>query len=900
MSDTNSLTGNMHNETSSGRLQVYNHSLLPEYNKIYARALLPVIIYIVFMIVLGTVGNSVALVVYYKRFKPSSTRTFIMSLSAISLLASLVCFPEKIAEYCLHFTFTNRSACQVFSFLRGFTTYSMALIHITMAFDRQRRVCSPSVRQWKMQDVNIAVGLCVALSVFIGIPMFVLYGSRTVDWTSNVTGVMCGEDDSYVGSTGLLFYYVLLTGVFVVGMVVIVISYVKVGLKVWEHKKQLQKRYLGTSSCRHQARLTRDADVSRESFQVPAMSQLEVTRTDNNITHGDRCSTSCDLDCTGRNLTSFEINSTFSCGDRAECHVTGKLYDVTSFELGAPNPSRDCLKLVTFTPPSVAHLECPRATESSDLAIPVLSEAHDVDTGGSNMEADTSPQVDTCHQFVILSVFPVGEAHEPDVPLCPASATDSKESHERTREVLGESRTGLSSQDVDTIEASVETAESVVDITEITVDKSDFTVTTCESNIQTVETVHRTDSTVTTPQSTTQTTEPTVATIESDIATCESCLTTTENNVVVVQPNTTTEPTSSSSEPVVETDEHTLAPRTPGNIGGSVTDTAEPHVTTRSSATGQPHCFLSHLNTNAKVTGVSLPDVRRTGEPTVKIQTAADVSRSTSVPVFLLPGIMSRELREVTKTGSDLASIPSFVDDRMTPSDRACDSLDESMERFRRSHTLYRDTPLTPMTSILAPVLGTKPCTTAPDIQPTNPASHATVTSQYVGVGLEEMSEGGCEEISLHPEVNRGEAGCIPCPGCCQAGLGTLLCCILGRMKSLTKPSRDRRHDRRIPAKRIPSRTTVTLVVMSGIFILSYLPTLVILVLRSIAGLSEKSMSTAMLNLIQFCLLSHYINFTIGPIVYSVCSVRFRQQLCYFLSGLCKKRKLREELSLKL
>ncbi|PVD31810.1 hypothetical protein C0Q70_07228 [Pomacea canaliculata] len=314
------------------------------------RALLPVIIYIVFMIVLGTVGNSVALVVYYKRFKPSSTRTFIMSLSAISLLASLVCFPEKIAEYCLHFTFTNRSACQVFSFLRGFTTYSMGLTHTAMAFDRQRRVCSPSVRQWKMQDIYIAVGMCVALSVFISIPMYVLYGSRTVDWTSNVTGVMCGEDDSYVRTTGLILYYVVLKGVFVTGMVVIVISYVKVGLKVWEHKKQLEKRYLATSSCRHQAR-----DRDRESFQVPAMSQLEVTRTDNNITHGDRCSTSCDLDCTGRNLTSFEINSTFSCGDRAECHVTGKLYDVTSFDHVVPNPPCDCLKLVTFTPPSVAH-----------------------------------------------------------------------------------------------------------------------------------------------------------------------------------------------------------------------------------------------------------------------------------------------------------------------------------------------------------------------------------------------------------------------------------------------------------------------------------------------------------------------------------------------------------------
>ncbi|XP_025089841.1 uncharacterized protein LOC112561509 [Pomacea canaliculata] len=435
------------------------------------RALLPVIIYIVFMIVLGTVGNSVALVVYYKRFKPSSTRTFIMSLSAISLLASLVCFPEKIAEYCLHFTFTNRSACQVFSFLRGFTTYSMGLTHTAMAFDRQRRVCSPSVRQWKMQDIYIAVGMCVALSVFISIPMYVLYGSRTVDWTSNVTGVMCGEDDSYVRTTGLILYYVVLKGVFVTGMVVIVISYVKVGLKVWEHKKQLEKRYLATSSCRHQAR-----DRDRESFQVPAMSQLEVTRTDNNITHGDRCSTSCDLDCTGRNLTSFEINSTFSCGDRAECHVTGKLYDVTSFDHVVPNPPCDCLKLVTFTPPSVAH----------------------------------------------------------------------------------------------------------------------------------------------------------------------------------------------------------------------------------SSALSQPS--------------------RRT-------------------------------LRYLCS---------------MNPRN--------------------------------------KPCTTASDIQPTNPASHATVTSQYVGVGLEEMSEGGCEEISLHPEVNR--------------------------------------------------------------------------------GLSEKSMSTEMLNLIQFCLLSHYINFTIGPIVYSVCSVRFRQQLCYFLSGL--------------
>ena len=59
-------------------------------------SLLPTIAYIVVLMVVGLVGNTVVLVVYYRRFKPSATRTYILAMSVCDLLANVLSLPSEV------------------------------------------------------------------------------------------------------------------------------------------------------------------------------------------------------------------------------------------------------------------------------------------------------------------------------------------------------------------------------------------------------------------------------------------------------------------------------------------------------------------------------------------------------------------------------------------------------------------------------------------------------------------------------------------------------------------------------------------------------------------------------------------------------------------------------------
>lgn len=194
------------------------------------------------MIFVGGLGNSAVLLVYYKTFKPSSTRTFILSLGVINLVACLLNFPSKIVEYYYHYTFHSPGACRSLCVLRAALVMSTGFICVAIAMDRHRRVCRQCTGQWSAKEARKVVGVCVMLAAIVSGPYAAFTGAREVSTRHpNVTGITCGVENRHLGSPLLAWYQVLLIVMFLGGLIVIVTCYVQIAHKVWRQTKRVSE-----------------------------------------------------------------------------------------------------------------------------------------------------------------------------------------------------------------------------------------------------------------------------------------------------------------------------------------------------------------------------------------------------------------------------------------------------------------------------------------------------------------------------------------------------------------------------------------------------------------------------------------------------------------------------------
>ncbi|KAK7498871.1 hypothetical protein BaRGS_00009963 [Batillaria attramentaria] len=196
----------------------------------------PVFAYLMMLIVVGTVGNILVLLVYWLRIRPDVPRVFILAMGVCDLLTSVVGLPLQLA--------TIRYAYDTYSlwFCRGmfaaatFPTQCSGLLLVVIAVQRFQRVRYPN----SAMDIRDAWNL-VAVSVFLTLiffaPFVPLYGIRT----KTVDGIavkMCWIADEYSGqSFQKVMYNIVIAIFFLGGLIVMVFAYSHIGYLLWTQRK---------------------------------------------------------------------------------------------------------------------------------------------------------------------------------------------------------------------------------------------------------------------------------------------------------------------------------------------------------------------------------------------------------------------------------------------------------------------------------------------------------------------------------------------------------------------------------------------------------------------------------------------------------------------------------------
>ena len=104
------------------RPAVMDHdTLLHRENSYEAKALTPVIVYLVILMVIGLFGNTIVLYVYKFRFRRSTSRVFILSLASFDLMTCVFGMPFHILDMVFPYEFYWSEVCKTLSFALTFT-----------------------------------------------------------------------------------------------------------------------------------------------------------------------------------------------------------------------------------------------------------------------------------------------------------------------------------------------------------------------------------------------------------------------------------------------------------------------------------------------------------------------------------------------------------------------------------------------------------------------------------------------------------------------------------------------------------------------------------------------------------------------------------------------------------
>ena len=216
------------------------------------KMLIPSFILVVVTMIIGIGGNTITLLVYFKKMRRTASRIFIIALALCDLINCILTMPVEIAIICSFWTFDHPVICSTGRTVTYILNGASALLLVGIAVDRFRKICRPLKPVFTPRKTRFVCLLCVAVGFAVYIPGFVIYGTQTVsislEGNVSVTGKTCLISDTYVNTKFPLFCMAFWFCLTLAVMVAIITLYISVGRAVYTRMKLEERRHQSVSS----------------------------------------------------------------------------------------------------------------------------------------------------------------------------------------------------------------------------------------------------------------------------------------------------------------------------------------------------------------------------------------------------------------------------------------------------------------------------------------------------------------------------------------------------------------------------------------------------------------------------------------------------------------------------
>ncbi|XP_053383082.1 uncharacterized protein LOC128549713 [Mercenaria mercenaria] len=188
---------------------------------------------------LGFIGNSTVIYIYWKRWKKNRTRVFILTLGVLDWLNCVFNMPFEIAVLWHPISFDMHYLCKISRGCTYFLNNTGSLVRVSIAIERFIVVYYPL--KSRQLTPTFAKGMCLLafiVSLIFSWPSFVFYGSHTITIpvanSVNVIGKTCLIADEHEIRTGLLLMFTtVLFSLFVLTFVVLIVLYIAIGRTIY-------------------------------------------------------------------------------------------------------------------------------------------------------------------------------------------------------------------------------------------------------------------------------------------------------------------------------------------------------------------------------------------------------------------------------------------------------------------------------------------------------------------------------------------------------------------------------------------------------------------------------------------------------------------------------------------
>lgn len=213
------------------------YAKLSAYNHVQALRYFPVFVFLVIIMIVGTLGNLLVLFVYCKRFRKTSSNYFIVAMAVFDLLACVIGLPTELYDLSHSYSFQNSAMCKLFRYSEAVVVYGSAIILVEIAFDRYFKICKPlwMIELYKIKAMCICAGI---IAVVISVPAIVLYGiSRTPTPDGHIQGYDCSIEEKYRKKTFAHVYYGMLLFVFLFTVIILSALYIRIWVEIKRRKE---------------------------------------------------------------------------------------------------------------------------------------------------------------------------------------------------------------------------------------------------------------------------------------------------------------------------------------------------------------------------------------------------------------------------------------------------------------------------------------------------------------------------------------------------------------------------------------------------------------------------------------------------------------------------------------
>ncbi|KAL3858401.1 hypothetical protein ACJMK2_012992 [Sinanodonta woodiana] len=198
------------------------------------------IIFVSLMLLAGISGNSIAMFVYLRKFKPSTHRTFIVTLEILDLVTCYVLMPIVVLALRYPIMRENIGSCKVLYFVLYFMAIGSSIILVTIAAERYRKICVPHGRQMSERMSKYICVLDLIIGMLLSWPVAVMYGNRTFKINvDRIVGTECELNEDFAETKYPAYFNIFLMLLFFTALIILSILYALIGKHIFHRRKIL-------------------------------------------------------------------------------------------------------------------------------------------------------------------------------------------------------------------------------------------------------------------------------------------------------------------------------------------------------------------------------------------------------------------------------------------------------------------------------------------------------------------------------------------------------------------------------------------------------------------------------------------------------------------------------------